>query len=222
MLSRPNFVNGDTQETADYQLGPWVVVLEDFLTDDECERLIQLGADQGYNRSSDVGEQLPDGSFADLYYSGRTSTNSWCFYDCMEDEEVQQVMAKMYRVTLLDDKHAEYLQLLRYEEGQFYERHHDYIPTQKVTFHGVRILTVFLYLGDVEEGGGTNFPLLDLTVMPKKGRALIWPSVLDEAPNNVDQRTEHQALPVTTGIKHAANAWYHNRDFKIPDMNGCG
>jgi hypothetical protein len=46
-------------------------------------------------------------------------------------------------------------------------------------------------------GGGTNFPLLgNLTVMPKKGRALIWPSVLDEDPNAKDARTDHQALPV--------------------------
>ena len=54
---------------------------------------------------------------------------------------------------------------------------------------------------DVEAGGGTNFPILDLTVMPKKGRVLIWPSVLDDNPNDKDDLTEHQALPVEKGIK---------------------
>lgn len=39
---------------------------------------------------------------------------------------------------------------------------------------GVRILTVFLYLNDVEEGGGTDFPKLGITVEPKKGKAVIW------------------------------------------------
>jgi prolyl 4-hydroxylase len=63
-----------------------------------------------------------------------------------------------------------------------------------------------LYLNDVEEGGGTDFPDLGLTVMPKRGSALIWPSVLDSDPNRKDGRTEHQALPVEKGIKYGANA----------------
>ena len=48
------------------------------------------------------------------------------------------------------------------EEGQFYEPHHDYIPLHRERFPGVRILTVFLYLNNVEEGGGTDFPRLGL------------------------------------------------------------
>ena len=67
VYSRPSYVDGDTEDTADYQLGPWVVVLDDFLTEDECERLIQLGAYEGYNRSSDVGEMMEDGTFAQSY-----------------------------------------------------------------------------------------------------------------------------------------------------------
>jgi prolyl 4-hydroxylase len=83
----------------------------------------------------------------------------------------------------------------------------------------VRILHVtgFLYLSDVEEGGGTNFPSLDLTVEPKRGRALLWQSVLDEDPHDFDPRTYHQALPVIHGIKYGANAWFHQRDV----VSGC-
>jgi prolyl 4-hydroxylase len=77
---------------------------------------------------------------------------------------------------------------------------------------GVRILTVFLYLSDVEEGGGTNFPELNMTVQPKRGRAVIWPSVLDAFPHQPDLRTNHQALPVIKGLKYGANAWLHQRD----------
>jgi prolyl 4-hydroxylase len=71
---------------------------------------------------------------------------------------------------------------------------------------GVRILTLYLYLNDVEEGGGTNFDELDITVLPKRGRALLWPSVLDSDPDQKDERTTHQALPVGKGsIKYGAN-----------------
>lgn len=98
---------------------------------------------------------------------------------------------------------------IRYEEGQFYRVHHDYIRHNVERQQGVRILTVFLYLSDVEAGGGTNFDKLNITVMPKRGRALFWPSVLNSDPNKKDGRTTHQALSVDSGIKYAANAWFH-------------
>lgn len=44
---------------------------------------------------------------------------------------------------------------------------------------GPRILTFFLYLSDVEEGGETVFPSLNISVSPKRGRALLWPSTMD-------------------------------------------
>jgi prolyl 4-hydroxylase len=102
---------------------------------------------------------------------------------------------------------SEYLQLLRYEVGQKYNRHHDYIDFEVNRQQGPRILTVYLYLNDVDAGGGTNFPDLDITCMPKRGRALLWPSVLNDDPLTMDPRTFHQALPVEGGIKYGANAW---------------
>ena len=96
-------------------------------------------------------------------------------------------------------ENSEDLQVLKYEVGQFYNTHHDYIPHQKKRQCGPRILTFFIYLSDVDAGGGTNFPDLDITVMPKRGRALLWPSVLDSEPSAVDNRLRHQALPVEAG-----------------------
>jgi 2OG-Fe(II) oxygenase superfamily len=59
------------------------------------------------------------------------------------------------------------------------------------------------------------------TVQPKRGRALIWPSVKDENPSVKDPRTDHQALPVKKGVKYGANAWIHLRDFKTPHSKNC-
>ena len=90
---------------------------------------------------------------------------------------------------------------------------------------GVRILTLFIYLNDVEEGGGTSFPLVNdgegIVVQPKKGNAVIWPSVLDDAPERKDGRTEHEALPVIKGNKYGANAWIHSRNFKEAFEKNC-
>lgn len=93
--------------------------------------------------------------------------------------------------------------MLRYEENEYYQTHHDYIPHQLQRQSGVRILTLYMYLNDVEEGGGTEFTNLGpLTVTPKKGAALIWPSVQDQSPHTKDERTMHAALPVKKGIKY--------------------
>lgn len=79
------------------------------------------------------------------------------------------------------------------------QTHHDYLIHHLDRPEGVRILTLFLYLNDVENGGGTEFPLLNITVTPKRGRALLWANVLDDDPNVKDPRTDHQALPVGEG-----------------------
>lgn len=99
--------------------------------------------------------------------------------------------------------------------------HHDYIPFHTKRQCGVRVLTLFLYLNDVQKGGGTHFDELDITVEPKAGKAVLWPSVLDERPNEMDARTYHQALPVEEGFKFGANAWLHQRDFKAALDMGC-
>ena len=67
------------------------------------------------------------------------------------------------------------------------------------------ILTFFLYLSDVEEGGATNFPDLNIAVKPKVGRALLWPSVLDSNPMDKEPRTDHEAQDVVRGLKFGAN-----------------
>lgn len=87
------------------------------------------------------------------------------------------------------------------------QTHTDYIDFQVQRPSGVRALTFYIYLNDVEEGGGTNFPKLDpqdpsFAVQPKKGRAALWPSVLSQNPHKKDRRTDHQALPVIKGIKY--------------------
>jgi prolyl 4-hydroxylase len=222
VLSRPSYLPGDTRETADYQVGPWVVVLENVVSQEEAEHMIELGAIEGYERSSDVGKLKFDGTYESNVNDGRTSTNAWCKYGCYKNETAQRVIERVTNMTNIPEKNSENFQLLKYEVGQYYKTHHDYISHLKERQSGVRMITVFLYLNDVEEGGGTDFPDLGLTVQPKRGRVVIWPSVLDEAPDEKDDRTRHQALPVIKGVKYGANAWIHQRDFKTPNANGCG
>jgi prolyl 4-hydroxylase len=223
VMSRPDYAAGDSAETADYQVGPWMVVFDNAMSGEEADHLIYFGQLMGYHPSTTAGEKKEDGVFTDRTDSARTSTTAWCTNDCYDDPTARAVTDRIANITGTPEINSEYLQLLRYEEGQFYRIHNDYLYYHRERPPGVRILTFFLYLNDMEEkdGGGTHFPKLNLTVTPKKGRAVLWPSVLNDNPNNKDARTDHQAMPVLSGVKYGVNAWIHQRDFKTPHQRGC-
>jgi len=225
-LSRPKMTRNGTQVGGVENDGPWVVLLQNFVTEEEADRLVELGKNQGYERSADVGKENPDGSHDSLVSESRTSHNTWCQDpSCYQDPLVKPVIDRIAEVTKTSVKNSEYLQLLQYEPGQYYVQHHDFIPHHRDMPCGVRIMTLFIYLNNVEEGGGTSFPLVNdgkgIVVQPKKGNAVLWPSVLDEAPESKDDRTDHEALPVIKGLKYGANAWIHSRDFKAAFAMNC-
>lgn len=133
-------VQPNPPQDCDTQEGPWLVVLDNFLTPDECDVLIQLGADKGYLRSIEVGEEQPDGSYGSVRNDQRTSENAWCTQECYEHNVTQAIHDRMELLTGIDRNNYEYLQLLRYKQGQFYGEHHDYIPHERnERFQGVRV-----------------------------------------------------------------------------------
>jgi prolyl 4-hydroxylase len=221
-LSRPVLKRDGTPAPVIMKDGPWVVLLENFVSNEEADRLVELGKQQGYERSAGVGKPKHDGTHDATVDYSRTSHNTWCEEpSCYEDPLVSPVVARIANITRTKNENAEYLQMLQYEPGQYYRQHHDYIEHHKGLPCGVRILTLFIYLNDVEEGGGTKFNVLDITVQPKKGSAVLWPSVLDESPEDKDARTDHEALPVIKGVKYGANAWIHNRNYKEAYAHNC-
>lgn len=183
--------------------------------------LINYGMKNGFKRSTDQGEANEMGEVTKKYSTSRTSTNAWCQGFCAMDPLVQRITERIVNVTGVPKSHYEEFQVLQYEVGQEYKKHHDMNPSNVGRVGGVRILTFFLYLSDVEEGGGTEFPDLGITVKPKRGRAVLWPSVLDKYPEKQDVLTMHAALPVEKGTKYAANHWIHSHDFKLANHWGC-
>mmetsp|Transcript_19033 Transcript_19033/g.39883 ORF Transcript_19033/g.39883 Transcript_19033/m.39883 type:complete len:542 (-) Transcript_19033:463-2088(-) len=208
---------------SDKNLRPWVITFDNLLTDEECDALIQHGYDAGYKRSEDVGKRNFDGTHDSKKSKGRTSENAWCSTrnECRGKTVPKRVLDRLSSIMGIPFDNSEDLQILKYETGQYYNTHHDYIPYQKDRQCGPRILTFFLYLSDVEAGGGTDFPDLGITVMPKKGRAVLWPSVYNAQPLYEDSRMMHQALPVVAGTKFGANVWVHMYDYLGPLAHGC-
>ena len=144
-----------------------------------------------------------------------------CIGRCDHLPETQAVLGRIANVTQVPIENFENFQILRYLPGQYYRTHHDMSENDNRLASGPRIYTFFLYLSDVEEGGETNFPRLDLDVAPRKGSALLWPSVLEDQPTRQEPKTFHQAKPVIKGTKFAANSWIHMYNYREPNLWGC-
>ena len=108
ILSSPDAHNG----------GPWVITMDNFVNDEEADRLIELGSVEGYVRSTDVGPMKPDGSTEEIVSTGRTSSNAWCSNECINDEFVKAVTGRISNMTQFPEVNSEDLQLLWYEPGQ--------------------------------------------------------------------------------------------------------
>jgi Rps23 Pro-64 3,4-dihydroxylase Tpa1-like proline 4-hydroxylase len=111
--------------------GPWVLTMDNVITEQETNTLMDLGHAEGYKRSGAGRKHRADGSFESNIVDGRTSTNAWCQNACYEDETAQAVIYRLSNLTGIAEKNSEYLQLLKYEPGQYYNIHHDYLTYQE-------------------------------------------------------------------------------------------
>ena len=120
--------SSSTVDDSDVKIGgPWVVTFDNFLTDEEADRMIELGYKEGFDRSTDVGQRKFDGTYDKKVSTGRTSNNAWCMHECEKDPIAERVGHRIGNVTTVPSSYSENFQILRYEETQRYNRHHDYI-----------------------------------------------------------------------------------------------
>jgi len=139
---------------------PWIVTFDNFVSEQEAHSLLNSVAK--FERSTDTGSMNEFGESGRILSQSRTSTNAWCQRECEENEDVKTLMGKIEEVTYVPRQNYESFQVLSYEQGQYYRTHHDYGAEDVKLACGPRILTFFLYLSDVDEGGETNFPTLNI------------------------------------------------------------
>eukprot|EP00658_Telonema_sp_P-2_P030320 TRINITY_DN2291_c0_g1_i1.p1 TRINITY_DN2291_c0_g1~~TRINITY_DN2291_c0_g1_i1.p1 ORF type:complete len:382 (-),score=69.89 TRINITY_DN2291_c0_g1_i1:76-1221(-) len=178
-----SFLEGLPSKWSEYgarmvSLDPPVVVLDSFLSEQEALSLRKAAGLQTFKRSTASGASDGSGYTQQDVTTSRTSTNAWCMHDCERDPTVVTINQRISRVTGVPVEHFEALQLLQYQPSQFYNRHHDHGGERNdANPAGPRVLTFFLYLSDVDNGGETEFTELKppLQVKPKIGRAVTSP-----------------------------------------------
>lgn len=188
---------------------PRIAVLHKFLFDYECYN-IQVAAEEKLVPSTVVNNATGE------FYTMNERTSSTAHFQ-RGDSVMKAVEDRISLLTGIPVEHGEPTQIQRYEVGQEYRPHFDYFdPNQPgsqdcMRVGGQRILTVVIYLSDVDAGGETIFPSLNLSVKPMRGSAVLFENASMDG--TVDPRTLHGGAPVIKGTKWIATKWIRQRPY---------
>jgi len=135
-----------------------------------------------------------------------------------DDPLVLKLEERMQAVIGIQPELGEYPQGQRYEAGQQFKPHYDWLdpnasywPTQ-VTCGGQRTWTAMMFLNDPEAGGHTIFTEANVSVRPRAGNLLLWNNL--DSDGEVNPRSMHQGSPVVAGVKYVITKWYRERTWK--------
>jgi prolyl 4-hydroxylase len=186
---------------------PDVVLLDNFMTHDECDAFCELSKST-LTKSTVVDDATGDS----VNHEHRISLGT--YFTLGQNDLVKKIEARISEVTGTPVPHGEGIQILNYAGGGEYRPHFDYFPNNTGgrvhTAHGgQRIMTVIMYLNDVTAGGATILPDINLSVYPKKGSALYFSYF--NSKGQVDPSTLHGGAPVVAGEKWIATKWIRER-----------
>lgn len=180
-----------------------IYAISEFLGADECEHLIAM-----IDRVAKPSELFED-VYIEAYrtsFSGDVDSG---------DSFVKMIERRLSDLIAIDLSWGESVQGQRYHPGQEFREHCDWFDTNaaywagEVDRGGQRSWTAMVYLNDVEGGGETEFPRLNLRIPPQAGVLLLWNNAgLDGEPN---PDTLHAALPVEAGVKYVITKWFRAR-----------
>lgn len=178
--------------------------LRGVLSHEECDALIEASAARIRNSTvvdPGTGQFVPD--------SRRSSQGT--HFERAANPVVAAVERRLAWLSGLPERNGEGLQILHYRVGGEYRPHFDYFDPAtpgcalQLKHGGQRLLTIIMYLNDVDGGGSTVFPELGLEFLPEKGAALLFASMTREGA--LQPQSLHGGSPVTAGVKWIATRW---------------
>ena len=179
---------------------PEVALFPRLLSAAECDHLVEV-AGPNFEKSMVYGIDSPD--YVDPI---RTSDGS-TMHDLIEDPAIHALNRRIAAAAGVAVEQAEPLLILRYDVGQQYRNHFDFLPGAE----NQRMMTGLVYLNEGYEGGETAFIKADFMVKGRKGDALVFRNIMPD--RRADPMAEHAGLPVTKGVKLLASLWMRERPY---------
>lgn len=176
--------------------------IPNFLTHEECDYIIKLSL------NNLTPSKVYGGS--DDNFDENTRKSNQCWLDD-SNEVIKNISDKIKNYTNTHKNNHEQLQVVQYPTGGFFNPHYDACDGEPEfckrlnSNHGPRLYTLLIYLNDDYEGGETNFPKINKSVKPQKGKAVLFKNV-DENGSLIFE-SFHGGMPVKNGEKWIANKW---------------
>jgi prolyl 4-hydroxylase len=209
--------NGNTIRLADCEVKvvvrlnqPDIVLFDGFMTDAECDQLVELA------KNKLLPSTIVDPETGSLLKITERSSNG-TYFQRSENEFVERLERRIAELMNWPVERGEGIQVLHYQTAAEYRPHFDYFPPQDpgsaahMVQGGQRVATLVMYLNDVTEGGGTSFPNVGLTVLPRRGSAAYF--AYGNSLGQVDPATLHAGEPVMAGEKWIATKWVRQRQY---------
>jgi len=190
---------------------PNLFIVRNFLTDKECDDIINLMKDKKMTNA------YISGGRQDLDY--RKCLTKTIFKSSSEFDSFKDFREKVRSLTNVQENQLEVTNLTRYTGTEnYFKKHKDAYDygwgfrngyTSEEVYN--RVVTTIVYLNDVNSGGETRFNDIDIDVKPEKGMALLFfPGLLPTSKKNPgypSDNTTHEALPPLGEEKWILQQW---------------
>jgi len=194
-----------------YNNAPTIVVEDDVLSPALCERIISLATNKG------LGDNLVNRDGKYIQDEARTSKGT--FFSYGNNNVLDSVIEALSGMCGLPPTRLEPISIQRYQPGQEYKPHYDaFLPDEmeempkasKIKQGGNRCVTMIAYLNDVQDGGGTVFPVLGFAIQALQGRVIMFGNLGEHKiphPSSL-----HMGLPPENGDKWILTCWFREKD----------
>ena len=190
---------------------PNIFLIDHFLTESELKYFDQYISES----TSDFRDSFTEDNASDVIYT-RDRTSKFCFITKSKDHKIRSIESRVADLTGISSQNIEPFQIIHYTSGQQFTTHHDAGTLVEEKYiellHPRRLATLVVYLNDLPfPNGFTEFPKLNLSILPKRGQALLFCNIL---PNGeADLRVIHKALPVHSPLqKYGLNIWISEKE----------
>ena len=194
---------------------PQIEVFPGFLSFEETDYLIGLSV--RHLNPSQVVDPI-SGKFIQHEYR---SSSDMRFWPTLQDLVVYSILERISVASGEPIQNQEMLGILKYEPGQQYKPHGDYLTPDfsgknpEVERSGQRKKTFLVNLNEGFTGGETEFVNIDLKTRGKKGDGLMFINVTDR--NEPNTLTIHAGRPIIEGIKWLSTMWIREKEYKSHD-----
>lgn len=189
---------------------PSMMVIPHFFSDAECDHLLELV--DSYWIPSLVGQATystdEDYSSGNLQNALSTTRTSWsCMLRSAQTSIVERLEHRLASMSGLPLSQLERMNMVRYAPGELFDEHHD---------GKFRPKTIFVYLNDLpedDEEGDTFFPVLGLSLRPRRGTAVMWSNIVP-GEDREDSRMLHAGRPPRKSVKYGVNCFFNVNDMR--------